>query len=145
MNKHQSSPSLKDESVTVSVRVRPLSQTETQQSQSHIWQVIPGPLGQINMLAEWKDRLRKVSAEHQFDNVFAGSDNADIYTAVSDLVQASMEGYSATVFAYGQTSSGKTFTMMGDESNPGVIPRAVSDVFDYISAVLCYTSYLRLD
>lgn len=43
-----------------------------------------------------------------------------------------MEGYNGTVFAYGQTSSGKTYTMMGDFANPGVIPRAIEDVFAYI-------------
>lgn len=43
-----------------------------------------------------------------------------------------MEGYNGTVFAYGQTSSGKTYTMMGDQESPGVIPRAIEDVFAYI-------------
>jgi hypothetical protein len=70
------------------------------------------------------------------DNVFVGSANKDIYQdAVSDLIRSAMEGYSATVFAYGQTSSGKTYTMMGSEHNPGVIPEAIYDVFEYISNV----------
>ncbi|KXS19741.1 kinesin-domain-containing protein [Gonapodya prolifera JEL478] len=41
-----------------------------------------------------------------------------------------MEGYHVTVFAYGQTASGKTYTMAKDQ--PGVIPQAVDDVFDHI-------------
>ena len=40
-----------------------------------------------------------------------------------------------TVFAYGQTSSGKTFTMNGSEKDPGIIHRAVKDVFDMIQKV----------
>lgn len=40
-----------------------------------------------------------------------------------------------TVFAYGQTSSGKTFTMMGNDHNLGVIPLAVEDVFKTIKSV----------
>ncbi len=48
-----------------------------------------------------------------------------------------MEGFNGTVFAYGQTSSGKTHTMTGpdifDLQNRGVIPRMVSYVFDQIS------------
>lgn len=34
-----------------------------------------------------------------------------------------------TAFAYGQTSSGKTFTMNGSENDPGIIHRAVKDIF----------------
>lgn len=37
-----------------------------------------------------------------------------------------------TIFAYGQTSSGKTHTMMGYDGEPGVIPLAVEEIFDYI-------------
>ena len=40
-----------------------------------------------------------------------------------------------TVFAYGQTSSGKTFTMMGTEEQPGVIPLAIQEIFEYIEDV----------
>ena len=40
-----------------------------------------------------------------------------------------------TVFAYGQTSSGKTHTMMGTNDNPGVIPLAVQDIFSYVRKV----------
>jgi hypothetical protein len=40
-----------------------------------------------------------------------------------------------TVFAYGQTSSGKTHTMMGSNEHPGVIPLAVNDIFSYVRKV----------
>lgn len=40
-----------------------------------------------------------------------------------------LEGFNGTVFAYGQTSSGKTHTMKGCESEPGIIPLAVHDIF----------------
>jgi len=42
---------------------------------------------------------------------------------------------SGTAFAYGQTSSGKTFTMNGSETDAGVIPRAVGDIFGTIETV----------
>ena len=41
-----------------------------------------------------------------------------------------------TLFAYGQTSSGKTHTMMGDGKYKGVIPKAIGEIFDYIEKVL---------
>ena len=47
-----------------------------------------------------------------------------------------MQGFNGTVFAYGQTSSGKTHTMLGqnigDPEQRGMIPRMVSHVFDEI-------------
>jgi hypothetical protein len=62
--------------------------------------------------------------------VFQGSDNHHLYnTRVKDLVKDAVEGMDATVLAYGQTSSGKTFTMMGFEEQPGIIPQAVNGVF----------------
>lgn len=43
-----------------------------------------------------------------------------------------MEGYNGTVFAYGPTSSGKTFSMQGTAHSPGIIPLAITDIFSYI-------------
>ena len=42
---------------------------------------------------------------------------------------------SGTVFAYGQTSSGKTHTMMGGESDAGIIPLSITRIFEYIQEV----------
>lgn len=41
--------------------------------------------------------------------------------------------FPGTLFAYGQTSSGKTYTMSGDKDRPGIIPHALNEVFNYIS------------
>jgi len=46
-----------------------------------------------------------------------------------------LEGFNGTIFAYGQTSSGKTHTMSGDLSKPelqGIIPRVIKYVFNHI-------------
>jgi len=47
-----------------------------------------------------------------------------------------MDGYNGTIFAYGQTSSGKTWTMTGpdvsDVENQGIIPRMVRTIFNRI-------------
>jgi centromeric protein E len=56
-----------------------------------------------------------------------------LYEAAGEqAVLAAMEGFHATVFAYGQTASGKTYTMTGSPADPGVIPLAITDVFSYI-------------
>jgi centromeric protein E len=68
------------------------------------------------------------------DNVFDTQDNnARVYDAAAKrLVRRVMEGYHGTVFAYGMTGTGKTFSMQGTATNPGVIPLAITDIFSYI-------------
>ena len=68
---------------------------------------------------------------YTFDRVFdASSDNRQVYEATTKrIVRDVVEGVNGAVFAYGQTSSGKTHTMRGSDDEPGVIPLAVEDVF----------------
>jgi centromeric protein E len=50
---------------------------------------------------------------HTFDRILTGSDNKSVYSLTAKAhVRAAMEGYNAVVFAYGQTASGKTFTLV---------------------------------
>lgn len=51
-----------------------------------------------------------------------------------DIIAKVMGGFNGTVFAYGQTSSGKTHTMLGNEAEPGIVPLAVKAIFDHIEA-----------
>lgn len=55
-------------------------------------------------------------------------------TGIHNTVMDLMNGYNGTVLAYGQTGSGKSYTMMGNEKNPGVIPRIVESVFSEIGS-----------
>lgn len=71
--------------------------------------------------------------EFTFDRVFPPTcTQEDIYRSVSDYVQATVNGYNTTIFAYGTTGSGKSFTMTGDKTSPGIIPRAIGDLFRHI-------------
>ena len=54
---------------------------------------------------------------------------------IRPIVHAAMSGYNGTCFAYGQTASGKTHTMMGSQTEPGVIPLAVDELFEFIRKV----------
>ena len=47
------------------------------------------------------------------------------------IKQALLAGKNVTIFAYGQTSSGKTFTMRGDNSKEGFIPLALKQIFSH--------------
>ena len=48
---------------------------------------------------------------------------------VCPLIEATISGFNSTIFAYGQTSSGKTFTMHGSGQEDGVIQMAVDNLF----------------
>ncbi|XP_024084016.1 kinesin-like protein KIF21A isoform X2 [Cimex lectularius] len=77
-----------------------------------------------------------------FDYVFDTQTNqASIYdVCAKSLIEGSLQGYNATILAYGQTGSGKTYTMGTGfdidvtSEQIGIIPRAIKQLFDGISA-----------
>ncbi|XP_072373749.1 centromere-associated protein E [Scyliorhinus torazame] len=70
-----------------------------------------------------------------FDRVFhAKETTATLYNEVAhSIVRSITQGYNGTIFAYGQTSSGKTYTMMGNAVAPGLIPLAICNLFSVIN------------
>lgn len=52
-----------------------------------------------------------------------------MYSDASPLVISVMDGYNVCIFAYGQTGTGKTFTMEGTEQQRGVNYRTLEDLF----------------
>lgn len=55
----------------------------------------------------------KSTQEFHFDNILTGSENKLVYTSVARKhVCAAMDGYNSVIFAYGQTASGKTYTLV---------------------------------
>ncbi|KAF9285957.1 hypothetical protein BGZ68_003347 [Mortierella alpina] len=122
------------ENITVAVRVRPFSVAELRVAggPTEVW-AVQEDSRRIRYADDYSMRERRAAIDYTYDHALTGSDNELIYsTSVKNLVQSAMEGYNGTVFAYGQTSSGKTYTMSGTEKQPGITPRAVEDVFKYI-------------
>ncbi|KAI6655625.1 Kinesin-like protein KIF20A [Oopsacas minuta] len=57
----------------------------------------------------------------------------DFYdSAILDYIQDFLKGHNVLIFAYGVTNAGKTYTMAGTRSNPGVLPRALDSIFQAI-------------
>ncbi|WCJ33370.1 Kinesin-like protein KIN-7O [Euphorbia peplus] len=108
------------ERIHVTVRARPLSPEDVKTSP---WKVSGNSIFIPNS-----------SNKFEFDRVFeADCKTEEIYRArTKELVAAAVGGFNGTVFAYGQTNSGKTHTMRGAATEPGVIPLAVRDLFDTI-------------
>jgi len=48
------------------------------------------------------------------------------------MVEALLDGYNGCVLAYGQSGTGKTYTMIGTQTEPGIIPRLCQSVFESI-------------
>ncbi|XP_065562585.1 centromere-associated protein E-like [Artemia franciscana] len=70
--------------------------------------------------------------DHVFD---MKATNRDVYEQVTKpLVDSAVSGFNATIFAYGQTSSGKTHTMMGSKTERGVLELVVNEIFDAIES-----------
>lgn len=120
------------ETVKVIVRCRPLSEKEREmktrlvvETNSSVHQCI---------LKKTEDDS-KLSKTFSFDGVYGISSSTEkIYSEiVRPIVDGVIEGYNGTVFAYGQTSCGKTFTMEGIQISPaqkGIIPRCCEHILD---------------
>uniref|UniRef100_A0A8C7YDF7 Kinesin-like protein n=1 Tax=Oryzias sinensis TaxID=183150 RepID=A0A8C7YDF7_9TELE len=77
---------------------------------------------------------------YAFDRVFpTNTTQEQVYnTCAKQIVKDVLYGYNGTIFAYGQTSSGKTHTMEGKLHDPhqmGIIPRIAEDIFNHIFAM----------
>jgi len=59
----------------------------------------------------------------------------DVFEDTKDLVQSGVDGYNVTIFAYGQTGAGKTYTMYGGNSpeTQGLCPRTSEELFNIIA------------
>lgn len=56
-------------------------------------------------------------------------------TIAKPIVTSAISGINGTIFAYGQTSSGKTYCMMGTDPEPGIIPLCVNEIFNQIEQI----------
>ncbi|VFQ71703.1 unnamed protein product [Cuscuta campestris] len=121
------------ERIHVSVRARPLSLEEAKTSP---WRIAGNSIFFSN----------QPTTKFDFDRIYGEEcKTGDVYKArIKDIVSAAVKGFNGTVFAYGQTSSGKTHTMRGSSSEPGVIPLAVHDLFNFIQEEVDREFLLRM-
>ncbi|KEH43131.1 putative plus-end-directed kinesin ATPase [Medicago truncatula] len=108
------------ERIHVTVRARPLSPED---AKTTVWRISGNSIFIPNH-----------SSKFEFDQVFnENCKTSEVYEAqTKDIVATAVRGFNGTVFAYGQTNSGKTHTMRGSKAEPGVIPRAVHDLFQIL-------------
>ncbi|PAN12480.1 hypothetical protein PAHAL_2G267900 [Panicum hallii] len=109
------------ERIHVAVRSRPLSPEDARSSP---WRISGNTIA----------HSAQSSIRFEFDRIFGQEcRTSEVYeTRTKHIVDSVVQGFNGTVFAYGQTNSGKTYTMRGSANEPGIIPLAVHDLFQRI-------------
>ncbi|XP_020521637.1 kinesin-like protein NACK1 [Amborella trichopoda] len=118
-------PKAREEKILVTVRVRPLSSKELAQRDQIAWECADDH----TILFKNQSQERSSSqASYTFDRVFRPECLTErVYVeGAKDVALSALTGINATIFAYGQTSSGKTFTMRG------ITECAVNDIYRQI-------------
>ena len=121
----------KSECVKVAIRVRPMNKHEIEQK-SKLCVEVDTVNNTVSVISD-----KNNAKTFPFDYVYPmDSTQREVYDQVAfPIVDSIFQGYNGTVFAYGQTGCGKTYTMMGIVNNPdlkGIIPNAFSHIFGYI-------------
>ena len=70
----------------------------------------------------------------EFDHAFDSKDSQETIfnSTTKPLIEGIVNGFNATVFAYGATGAGKTYTMLGDDENPGIMSLTFGELFKKI-------------
>lgn len=134
------------ENIAVCIRVRPLNEREVRSRDANVLRTISA----MNMISITDVDGAPLSGKHnvfQYDHIYDETRSTrHMYSEVAKrIVRSTLEGINGTIFAYGQTSSGKTYTMQGngempsfdsDGSSPntGILQLAVEDIFTYIES-----------
>lgn len=122
-------------SVQVVVRLRPLNKREKKDGTLPVVTTNTDK-GQITLIKG--AGLKAAKHRFNFGNVYGSfSTQEEIYNnTLKPIIKDVCDGIESTVFAYGQTGTGKTYTMEGAIDNPeycGLIPRASTGIFDLLS------------
>uniref|UniRef100_A0A672GID7 Kinesin-like protein n=1 Tax=Salarias fasciatus TaxID=181472 RepID=A0A672GID7_SALFA len=132
------------DNVKVVVRCRPLNQKEKTMGhkQAVVVDEIRGTIT-VNKLETPQEPPKTFT----FDTVFGpDSKQLDVYNLTArPIIDSVLEGYNGTIFAYGQTGTGKTFTMEGVRAVPelrGIIPNSFAHIFGHIAKAEGDTRFL---
>ena len=95
---------------------------------------------------------QKENWSFQFDKILHNVAQEEVFEYVKSIISSATQGFNGTVFAYGPTGSGKTFTMSGSSSNfnyRGIIPRSITRLFQELGGKIeyeskVYISYLEI-
>ena len=79
----------------------------------------------------------KTPKNFEFDYIFnQQSTQEDVYEEVNMLIQSMVQGNNICIMSYGQTCTGKTYTIQGEQNNEGIASRAARELFETIDHLL---------
>ncbi|CAN6346931.1 unnamed protein product [Urochloa humidicola] len=111
--------------IRVYCRCRPLSSDEVTRGCSSVVEINPSQESELQFVPSEKERKA-----FKFDHVFGPEDDQEaVFSETVPVVRSVMDGFNVCIFAYGQTGTGKTFTMEGIPENRGVNYRALEEIF----------------
>ena len=122
----------KSESVKVVVRCRPLGNKEMEEQRECIVNVdMNACFIQVYNPQNIKE-IKSFTFDHTYD--WRATQELIFNQTALPILESIMEGYNGTIFAYGQTGTGKTYTMEGsdNEKDKGIIPRSIDWIFNNI-------------
>ncbi|XP_010271540.1 PREDICTED: kinesin-like protein KIN-8B isoform X2 [Nelumbo nucifera] len=126
--------------LTVAVKCRPLTEKERKRGRDIVRVKDDKEVTVLDpdLSKDYLDRVQNRTKErkYSFDYAF-GPDctNSDVYkTSISSTIAGVVQGLNATVFAYGSTGSGKTYTMAGTKGDPGLMVLSLHTIFDLIKS-----------
>ncbi|CRL06701.1 CLUMA_CG019580, isoform A, partial [Clunio marinus] len=115
-----------EQAIQVYIRVRPLIPREINEGLKPMW-IVRGKM------IKFKNDQFKKHFDHIYDETRSTQELFD--DVAKPIVSSSLSGINGTVFAFGSASSGKTHTMMGSKSSPGIIPLTVQEIFKQIKNI----------
>nr|XP_029116421.1 kinesin-like protein KIN-14B isoform X2 [Elaeis guineensis] len=87
------------------------------------------------------DSLTNPKKDYEFDRVYGPHvGQGEFFRDVQPFVQSALDGYNVSVFAYGQSRSGKTHTMEGSSHERGLYQRSFEELFDLSNSDTTSTS-----
>ncbi|KAM1490450.1 hypothetical protein ACFXTO_033575 [Malus domestica] len=111
--------------IRVFCRCRPLNQTEISSGSGSVVEFESSLDNELQVICS--DSSKK---QFKFDHVFRPEDNQEaVFAQTKPIVTSVLDGYNVCIFAYGQTGTGKTFTMEGTPENRGVNYRTLEELF----------------
>ncbi|GFY96061.1 di-glucose binding protein with Kinesin motor domain-containing protein [Actinidia rufa] len=111
--------------IRVFCRCRPLSKEEASAGYATVVDFNANKDGELGILTGGSTKRL-----YKFDRVYSPKDDqVDVFADASPMVTSVLDGYNVCIFAYGQTGTGKTFTMEGIEQNRGVNYRTLEQLF----------------
>ncbi|KAG8363814.1 hypothetical protein BUALT_Bualt19G0061400 [Buddleja alternifolia] len=111
--------------IRVFCRCRPLKQDEIANGSASVVDLDSSQESELQIICS--DSSRK---QFKFDHVFKPDDNQDaVFLQTLPIVTSVLDGYNVCIFAYGQTGTGKTYTMEGTPENRGVNYRTLEELF----------------